>query len=223
MEYCPHSVFSKTKVNGVIDEKEVIKVAYDILQALKACHARHISHGDIKPNNIMIDNFGRAKLLDFGMSLSDSNCQHGQNLSDQFWGSFPFAPPEIYLQKTYDRFKADIYAFGVTLFALLTDKVPWKGKTKEEAIENIVNGKYYMRLIQNQLINELISQCIQVDASERPKVDDILKSPLFGTHITPPLYNNQAIRLTKTRSGVNHFKHMRLGTLQYKLPGRNVN
>ncbi|EAY02373.1 AGC family protein kinase [Trichomonas vaginalis G3] len=217
MEYCPFTVFNKIKINGEIKEKQVLNVAYDILQALCICHSRRISHGDIKPNNIIIDGFGRAKLCDFGMSITQSDSNE-DNLTTQICGSFPFAPPEIYLKKTYDRFKADIYSFGVTVFALLTGKLPFKGKTPEEAIANIINGKFTLRLVENQDIADLIFRCMHSNPEKRPNATELINHPAFGKHITPPLHPTTNIRLSKTKSHVSNYHQLRIGSF----PPKNI-
>ena len=176
MEYCPETLQSKIKKEGRLDPNLAIQYAREILIGLSLCHANGISHGDIKTSNILIDAYGRIKICDFGMSdFSDDP----EGLSQHFRGSFPFMAIEIIDKKAYDRFKADIYSFGVTLFYTLTGHYPWKGIHREEIINNIQNGNTLVNLIGIPELESVIDRCISLCPENRPTADELLEMPIF--------------------------------------------
>jgi serine/threonine protein kinase len=97
-------------------------IALQLIGALAAAHQRGIVHRDIKPSNIFFTGAGAAKLGDFGVAhLQDS----GQTQTGAFIGTLAYMSPE---QISGDRitFAADIYALGITMFHMLTGKLPFE-------------------------------------------------------------------------------------------------
>jgi len=104
------------------------------LSALEYAHSREVIHRDIKPSNIMIDNAGRAKLLDFGLARVTSP---GARLtsSRSLLGSVHYISPEQIRGETMDA-RSDLYALGVTLYELLTGCLPIQG----DSLSAIIRG-----------------------------------------------------------------------------------
>jgi Nif-specific regulatory protein len=105
---------------------------YDvILQIASALHHIHhlgIIHLDLKPSNILVDDQGRAKIMDFGVAVESR-----QVLDRQIRGSLHYMPPEVLKQDRVDS-RADLYSFGMTLYETVTGALPAYGRPPIEVI-----------------------------------------------------------------------------------------
>lgn len=98
-----------------------------ILSALSFMHARNICHRDMKPDNIIFNpTTGQIKLIDFGFA-----CISREKLR-VFCGTPSFMSPEIVSKKDYSGDKADVWASGIILYALLTGTVPFKAQNEKD-------------------------------------------------------------------------------------------
>ena len=111
---------------GPLEEGLVIPWGLQILDALKYLHSSKppVIHRDIKPSNIKIATTGRAILVDFGLAKEYDSTKSTTVGAKAYTPGF--APPEQYGQGRTDP-RTDIYAFGATLYNLLTNKVPADG------------------------------------------------------------------------------------------------
>ena len=100
-----------------------------VLSGLAYAHERSIVHRDVKPSNIMISRDGHVKLLDFGLALPILDPQFTR--SGMILGSLPYMSPEQVLGKQLDA-RSDVYAVGVTLYQLLTGRLPFQAANEYE-------------------------------------------------------------------------------------------
>ncbi|MHC4780029.1 MAG: protein kinase domain-containing protein, partial [Planctomycetota bacterium] len=117
-----------------LDTGEMLRLAVEVLQALAFIHGLGYVHGDVKPQNIMVDSRGekpRAKLLDFGLAESIMEAKSPLLASS---GTPAYFPPEKVQGAPPDP-RSDLYSFGVTLFEVLTGTLPFGGRTPAELIE----------------------------------------------------------------------------------------
>lgn len=103
-----------------LSERETLGLALQILDGLQATHVAGLIHRDIKPGNILIDEAGTAKLLDFGLSL---RMEEGVALADEIWASPDYVSPEA-LEAIEEDHRSDIYALGATLYNALAGRAP---------------------------------------------------------------------------------------------------
>jgi serine/threonine protein kinase len=115
--------------NGGLKPALAMRIGLDIAQGLSAADEAGLVHGDIKPENILLDIKGRAKLVDFGLAT----VAH-QAAGEGIWGTpYYIAPEKIRRQKVDAR--SDIYSLGATLFHMLTGKPPFEGKTPVDVVK----------------------------------------------------------------------------------------
>jgi serine/threonine protein kinase len=117
LEYCPLGPITNIFKNSSNDV--LLRVFYQILQGVDAIHKKNIAHRDIKPSNILCDRYGRPKIINFGISVSNIDETKLQS------GIYPYQPPEQHLKLLHDPFKADIWSLCVTFYYLAFKCLPW--------------------------------------------------------------------------------------------------
>ncbi|MCI5971531.1 MAG: Stk1 family PASTA domain-containing Ser/Thr kinase [Anaerococcus sp.] len=107
---------------GKLSNHDIIDYSVQIAQALKSAHASGIIHRDIKPQNILIDKFGLAKVTDFGIARVSSNATI--TYTSSILGTVHYISPEQAKGKIVDE-KSDLYSLGAVMYEMATGKVPF--------------------------------------------------------------------------------------------------
>jgi eukaryotic-like serine/threonine-protein kinase len=107
---------------GALDAQEALAYAIEIARGLTVAHARSMVHRDIKPQNVLIDSEGRAKLTDFGISRQLE--QDGMTATGRVLGTTDYVAPEQAMGHPVDP-RSDIYSLGVVLYEMLVGQVPF--------------------------------------------------------------------------------------------------
>jgi len=107
---------------GALDTQEALAYAIEIARGLTVAHARNMVHRDIKPQNVLIDAEGRAKLTDFGISRQLE--QDGMTATGRVLGTTDYVAPEQAMGHPVDP-RSDIYSLGVVLYEMLVGQVPF--------------------------------------------------------------------------------------------------
>ncbi len=116
MELVPGGHFEhQIRERGKIPEFEMLPLAIEVAQGLKAAHSAGLIHRDVKPGNILLDAEGHAKIVDFGLALVT---QGGLAQATEIWATPYYVPPET-IEGYPEDFRSDIYAFGATLYHAL--------------------------------------------------------------------------------------------------------
>jgi len=122
---------------GVFSGKQTCDIISQLAQALEYAGNKHnggIIHRDIKPANIVLDYQGNVKLMDFGIATtSDDN-------NKNFEGTILYTAPEVLQKKSFD-YRIDIYALGITAYAMLTGKTPFRASTMLGIMQKIINDE----------------------------------------------------------------------------------
>ena len=139
---------------------QLVLVFCQVASALKHMHRRGVYHGDLKPMNIMLSKDGEVKLIDFGTAWI-----RGED-KQRIQGTPQYIAPEQASDKTVDE-KTDVYNFGATMYRMFTgfyvqQGIPKKDETRKLQMPNKINPN-----IPGEL-NELILNCVRVDAGKRP-------------------------------------------------------
>jgi eukaryotic-like serine/threonine-protein kinase len=109
---------------GRLPITEAIAYAIEIARALGAAHARHIVHRDVKPQNVLIDEEGSAKVTDFGIARTLD--EDGLTADGRVLGTTDYVSPEQALGQPVTG-QSDLYSLGVVMYEMLTGEVPFKG------------------------------------------------------------------------------------------------
>jgi len=114
----------KQRINrvGALDAQEALAYAIEIARGLTVAHARKMVHRDIKPQNVLIDSEGRAKLTDFGISRQLES--DGLTATGRVLGTTDYVSPEQAMGHGVDQ-RSDIYSLGVVLYEMLIGQVPY--------------------------------------------------------------------------------------------------
>ena len=109
---------------GKLSVKEATSIAIQVSLGLEAAHNRNIVHRDVKPQNIIISTDGKVKLSDFGIAKATSS----NTISSNVMGSVHYSSPEQ-VRGGYSDYKSDIYSLGITMYEMVTGRVPFDGDT----------------------------------------------------------------------------------------------
>ncbi len=172
--------------------KEILWVGKNIMKALIHSHEKNIIHMDIKPKNVMKDRDGCIKIVDFGIAALS---QKYEVEGTRYIGGTPyFISPEQISREKLDA-RTDIYSSGATLFKLVTGKVPFNGKNRDEILrKHLYEPVPPIRPLRPDIPFDLIyiiEKCLEKDKEERyqnaqevkDKIENLEKK-LFGKSIT---------------------------------------
>lgn len=151
---------------GKLEIKEAIGIAVQIAQGMEAAHDNHIIHRDIKPQNIIISREGKVKVTDFGIAKAATS----NTISSNTMGSVHYISPEQ-ARGGYSDEKSDIYSLGVTLYEMLSGRVPFVGdNTVSVALLHIQEEATPLRELEPSIpicIDNIVQKCMQKKPERR--------------------------------------------------------
>jgi eukaryotic-like serine/threonine-protein kinase len=125
----------KTRVFSIA---EAIRWLIEACQAIEHAHSRGIIHCDLKPANLMLDEDGRIRVTDFGLSRS---LDEPASWIAQVEGTAPYMAPEQ-ASRCWGKIdeRTDVYGIGAVLYALVTGRPPWNGQRLPDILADVVSG-----------------------------------------------------------------------------------
>ena len=117
---------------GTLDPVRVMTIGQRVADALALAAEQGLVHGDVKPENVLIDADGNPKLVDFGLAAMQGD-------SNEIWGTPYYISPEKVRRQKID-YRADIYSLGGTLYHALTGVAPFEGADATEVVKARFNG-----------------------------------------------------------------------------------
>lgn len=148
--------------------KESIGIAIQVAQGIAAAHDQHIIHRDIKPQNMIISRDGKVKVADFGIARAVSS----QTVGSTAVGSVHYISPEQ-ARGGYSDARSDIYSLGITMYEMVTGKVPYDGEnTVTIALAHLEEPITPPRRLNPEItpsLERIILKCTQKRADRRYK------------------------------------------------------
>jgi serine/threonine protein kinase/Tfp pilus assembly protein PilF len=129
----------KTKIDrGPLELDEAIRIAIQTAEGLQEAHTKGVVHRDIKSANVMVDERGQAKIMDFGLArISETTLVTKEGM---LMGTIAYMSPEQARGEVVD-FRTDIWSFGVVLYEMFCGQLPFKGQHDQAVIYSILNEK----------------------------------------------------------------------------------
>ena len=145
---------------------EAVSIAIQVSMGIEAAHNAGIIHRDIKPQNIIISREGKVKVTDFGIAKAATS----NTISSNVMGSVHYTSPEQ-ARGGYSDARSDIYSLGITMFEMLTGRVPFNGDTTVAiAIKHIQEELPSMRDIVPDItdsVEQIVEKCCQKSPDRR--------------------------------------------------------
>jgi len=155
--------------------KEAISITIQVAMGIEAAHNKHIIHRDIKPQNIIISKEGKVKVTDFGIAKAATS----NTITSNVMGSVHYTSPEQ-ARGGYSDEKSDIYSMGITMFEMLTGRVPFNGDTTVAiAIKHIQEEMPSPRAFVTEIpisVEKIVFKCCQKSPARRyQKMGDLIE------------------------------------------------
>jgi len=183
MEYVPGEDLTETVARGPLPLDSAIRIALQIIDALEAAHDQGIVHRDLKPANVRITPEGQVKVLDLGLakafetepgrpdvsnSLSPTMTSTG-TIAGVLLGTAAYMSPEQARGQPADQ-RSDVWAFGATLFEMLSGERPFSGDTISDTLAAILKLEPDWTRIEahtNPPLERLLKRCLAKRRSQR--------------------------------------------------------
>ena len=196
---------------GPISLAETLRISLQIAQALEAAHERNIIHRDLKPANVKITSEGAVKVLDFGLAKAlqdESNSSVavsqsptlsiGATKENVILGTAGYMSPEQARGRPADR-RADIWAFGVVLFEMLSGRRVFEGETVTDSLVNILEREPDWNLLPGRTpiaVRKLLRRCLTKNPKDRLQaigdarlaLEEIIANPAEQDTLPPAVY-----------------------------------
>src|SRR5579871_6772687 len=178
MELVEGPTLSERIRHGALPPDEALRIARQIADALEAAHEKGIVHRDLKPGNIILRPDGTIKVLDFGLAkvtgspLSGEPFEHSQSPTldpvsrvGTVVGTAAYMPPEQARGKMVDK-RADIWAFGVIVYEMLTGERPFAGETISDTLIEVATKDPDLERVP-AAGRGLVKRCLEKDPKRR--------------------------------------------------------
>lgn len=190
IDYCPRDLFQDIVEKGKFQEYQAAIIMKQVFEALQFLHSLNIAHRDLKPENILMDDDGKPKISDFGLSRYVAN----DHLTSTPCGSPSYASPECLGGNPYDALKSDCWSCGVILYIMVVGELPWVSRNQTELMNHIEKGQFTVPSFVSPRCQSLIEGLMNLDPTSRLSISDCLQHP-FITSIVDNNYFNPINRV----------------------------
>ncbi|MBR2832858.1 MAG: Stk1 family PASTA domain-containing Ser/Thr kinase [Bacilli bacterium] len=167
MEYVEGKTLKQLiKKRGALTLAEVVDIMLQLTSAIAHAHSSYIIHRDIKPQNVIILEDGRVKIMDFGIAAQLNSNELTQ--TNSVMGTVYYLPPEQ-ANGTATTTKSDIYSLGILMYELVVGKVPFKGESPVEVAIKQMKERIPDIVSYNPDIPQSIENIILRAAAKNPK------------------------------------------------------
>ena len=202
MEYCSGGeLFTEILRRQSFSEQDAAKIFYQILSAVSYLHVNGITHGDLNPENILLEERRDSlniKLADFGQS----HFYNDPNMANRALGTYFFYPPECcgdneeFLPKP-----TDIWALGITFYIILYRKLPFDTDSCVEIFDLIKNFvlEFPEEKVVDPELKRLISRMLDKNPETRATVFDLVNDPWINRDSIPLVQTHEKIEMPTER------------------------
>lgn len=167
MEYVDgRTLKSLIKKRGALSLTETVDIMLQLTSGIAHAHDSYLIHRDIKPQNVLMLEDGRAKITDFGIAIALNSAELTQ--TNSVMGSVHYLPPEQ-ANGSGASIKSDIYSLGILMYELLTGKLPFKGENAVEIAIKQMKEQIPSLRKQNPLIPQSIENIVLKACAKNPK------------------------------------------------------
>ncbi len=198
---------------GKLPVREATSIALQVCAGLEAAHNNGIVHRDVKPQNIIISLDGKAKVADFGIARAVSS----DTINSNVMGSVHYSAPEQ-TRGGYSDAKSDIYSVGITMYEMLTGRVPFDGEsTVAVALKHLQEELQSPRKLVPEIpysTEQIVLKCTQKSPDRRYSnmtelIRDLKESLVNpeGNFVTIPTLDKKAHTILLSKEEVDQIKN----------------
>ena len=195
-----------------IDIPRVMKICEQVAQALRCAADQGLVHGDVKPENVLLDANGNAKLVDFGLAAMQKD-------TNEIWGTPYYIAPEKVKKEPVD-YRADMYSLGGTIYHALTGVAPFEGDDASAVVKKRFEGPPVppskIRSDISPQIDALVLKMLALNPADRfPSFEALLQE--YGRVMATGLTASAPAEKTKAATSTGGRKIMMKGRKRFKV------
>ncbi|CAK1552160.1 unnamed protein product [Leptosia nina] len=171
-----HSILAK---EGCLNEDQAKNITWDLVSALYYLHSHRVLHRDLKPQNVLIDSSGRAKLCDFGLARIMTNATH---ILTSIKGTPLYMAPELIDEKPYDH-QADLWSLGCIVYELMAGQPPFCTMSIWQLVRMIRHKPVQWPSFISPEARSFLQGLLHKDPVKRMSWPEILVHPFVKEHI----------------------------------------
>ncbi|WP_193105230.1 serine/threonine-protein kinase [Brachybacterium sp. FME24] len=136
MEYCPRPNYGVRFRKERITVAEALRVGVQIAGAVETAHRAGILHRDIKPANILVTDYNRPALTDFGISIATGQAH---DVDDAQGMSIPWSPPEFFADPPRADVRSDVFSLAATVYSMLAGQTPFEHRGQRNTASDLIH------------------------------------------------------------------------------------
>ncbi|PQM35649.1 CBL-interacting serine/threonine-protein kinase 6 [Prunus yedoensis var. nudiflora] len=179
-------------------KEDVARVYFQqLISAIDFCHSRGVYHRDLKPENLLLDEDGKLKVTDFGLSAFSEHLKQ-DGLLHTTCGTPAYVAPEVIGKKGYDGAKADLWSCGVVLYVLLAGFLPFQDDNLVAMYRKIYRGDFKCPPWFSPEARRLVTKLLDPNPSTRITISKVMDSSWFKKSVPKMVRTKQEQEFDET-------------------------